>query len=103
MDEAIQRWVDTKTEWAVLDGEATELEDLTKTVIGELVNQSAESSVGRAEHDARASLRLKDHLRKKREARTAANIKRAELDGMTMTFEAWRTRQATRRAEMNLR
>lgn len=37
------------------------------------------------------------------EAEHRANIAKAQADGLGVRFEAWRTEQATARAEMNLR
>ncbi len=36
-------------------------------------------------------------------ANTTFNIRQAEADGLRLRFEEWRTRNATTRAEMNLR
>ncbi len=37
------------------------------------------------------------------EAETKANVAKAEADGLAVMFEAWRTQQATARAEMQIR
>ena len=59
---------------AELDGAARMLEKMEKVLLSELVNQSGESSISKAEWEA-----------------------------TQMRFEAWRTKQATHRAEINLR
>lgn len=90
-------------DWAEKDGAARLLEEMRKSLLAELVNQSNETTLGKAEHWARDHRRYRDHLEKMVVARTAANIAKAKLDAMNMGFEMWRTKQATRRAEMNLR
>lgn len=103
LEEAIQRASELAVELAELDGEARRLEKLEKIIFSELVNQSNQSSVAKAEHWARDHDRYRAHVTGMVEARTKANVKKAEWDATQMRFEAWRTAQATRRAEMNLR
>ncbi len=89
-------------DWARQDGVAGGLEDMTKVILSELVNNSSHSTLGRAEHDARGSLKYKNHLIQAREARTKANILRAHYKALDMKFEFWRSSNATKRAEMRL-
>ena len=88
---------------AELDGAARMLEKMEKVLLSELVNQSNESSISKAEHWARRHERFKAHITEMVEARTSANVARAEWEATQMRFEAWRTKEATTRAEMNLR
>ena len=93
----------TALKFAQLDGEARMLEKFEKVLLSELVNQSNESSVAKAEHFARRHIKYKDHIEKMVEARTNANIAKAEWEAIQMKFESWRTLESTKRAEMNLR
>tara|TARA_R100001082_G_C4237652_1_gene105945 strand:+ start:45 stop:395 length:351 start_codon:yes stop_codon:yes gene_type:complete len=88
---------------AELDGAARMLEKMERVLLSELVNQSGESSISKAEHWARRHERFKAHIVEMVEARTAANVAKAEWEATQMRFEAWRTQQATHRAEINLR
>lgn len=100
--EQTNEWTKAALEWARLDGNARELEELRKTVFSEIVNQSNAKSVAKAEHEAQASHRYMEHIKKMVRARTEANIAKARMDGLKIQFEKWRTLQATRRTEMGL-
>lgn len=101
IDEFVERYRLTSEEWARLDGEARRLEEMRKPVLGELVNQ-ADGPVARAEHAAYASEHYRRHVEAMVKARTTANIARAEKDAAEMRFEAWRTANATKRAQMRI-
>lgn len=88
--------------WANQEGEARGAEELRKVILSELVNHSAHTTLGKAEHEARASLRYKTHIQEMVKARTEANILKAQLNAMEMRFEMWRSSNATKRAEMRL-
>ena len=100
---ALKNASDTAHEYARLDGEARMLEKMEKILFSELVNQSDESSVAKCEHWARGRSDYKKHISEMVDARTKANLAEADWDVTQMKFEAWRTQQATTRAEMNLR
>ena len=88
---------------AELDGAARMLEEMKKILLSELVNQSEKSSISKAEHWARDQSQYREHIEKMVNARTAANVAKAEWEATQMRFEAWRTLESTKRAEMNLR
>lgn len=88
--------------WAEQDGVARGLEEMRKSILSELVNQSAHSAISRAEHDAQASQRYKAHVRQMIQERTAANVLKAQLNALQMQFELWRSGNAMKRAEMRL-
>ena len=100
--EHINKWEVAAREWVKLDGEARRLEELKKTVFSEVVNRSNAKAISKAEHEAYASSEFREHVKRMVEARTRANIARAHMDGLKLTFEQWRTMQATRRTEMGL-
>ncbi len=103
IDQAVQDFEDLAVEWATKDGEARRLEKMEKILFSELVNQSNEKAVSKAEHWARDHERYRNHVAEMIAARTEANVTKAKLDAKEMRFEAWRTAQATRRAEMQIR
>ena len=103
IDRAVHDFEALAVQWANEDGEARKLEKMEKILFSELVNQSNETSVAKAEHWARDHRRYRDLVTEMIGARTIANVTKAKLDAKEMRFEAWRTAQATRRAEMNLR
>ena len=103
IDRAVADFEALAVQWAQEDGEARKLEKMEKILFSELVNQCNETSVAKAEHWARDHRRYRDLVNEMIGARTIANVTKAKLDAKEMRFEAWRTAQATRRAEMNLR
>lgn len=88
---------------AQLKSDAERLDKLAKRVLAQLVIHADGKS--HAEREARARIEPKYIAAEDAaiEAATAANIARAEADGLQVKFEAWRTEQSTRRAEMQLR
>jgi hypothetical protein len=84
---------------------ADKLEEHKKIVFAELVNQfrKTESAISGAEYKARASDAYKTIIEQYTGARTLANIALAELKSKEVMFEAWRTRESTKRAEMTMR
>ena len=103
IDEAVAEFETLAIQWATEDGEASKMEKMEKILFSELVNQSNETTVSKAEHWARNHRRYREHAMQMVVARTTANITKAKLNAKEMRFEAWRTAQATHRAEMNLR
>lgn len=87
--------------WANANGEAERLEHMRKVILGELVNQIG-GPITKAEHEAHGHKHYVQHIRDMTHARTKANIAKGEMEFMRMRFEAWRTVNATRRAEMKL-
>ena len=103
IDKASDNALEKAVKAAELDGAARMLEEMKKILLSELVNQSEQSSISKAEHWARNQDRYREHIDEMVKARTAANIAKAEWEATQMRFEAWRTKQATHRAEINLR
>lgn len=98
-----QRCHDALLRAARAKSEAERLAKLAKRVLAQCFIHAVGRSA--AERDAIARndvqyIRVEDALI---EAETAANLARAEADGLELRFEEWRTTQATARAEMNLR
>ena len=103
IDKARDNALEKAVKAAELDGAARMLEEMKKILLSELANQSGESSVAAAVHWAQKHEKFKTHITEMVEARTAANVAKAEWEATQMRFEAWRTKQATHRAEINLR
>lgn len=104
IDEIVERCNEAREAWALLDGEARELEEMRKPLRAEVSNQERRSglSATAADSQAEACREYKAHLMEMVEARTKANVKRAEVQGYELRWETWRTRNATRRAEMKI-
>jgi len=88
-------------EQAEAEGEADTLEHIAKRIFAEIVNQS-ETSVAKAESLARTHERYDAARIKAIKAHTRASVLKAELEAMRIGFEAWRTRNANRRAETKI-
>ena len=56
----------------------------------------------RAEAEVKASPEWHDHITKMVEARSAANLKKVQLEFIRMRFNEWQSENATKRAEMRL-
>jgi hypothetical protein len=60
------------------------------------------SSVARAEAEAKASPAYQEHIDGMVAARAAANRAKVKLDAARAWFDAWRTQESTKRAEMHM-
>lgn len=91
-------------EWADLDGKACSLEETRKV----LLSQIALTHIERGETSAKAETRALadqvyvEHIDAMVCARTEANKARARLDAARAWFDAWRTQESTKRAEMHM-
>lgn len=81
---------------------AEAIEERRKCVFSEMVNK-IDGSVSKAEHEARATAIYVQITEDLIEARTRANLSAAKAKGMECRFEAWRSANATKRAEMQVR
>ncbi len=93
-----------REEWVRLDSAARGLEELRTIKRSEIANQrkaDGESATA-AQQYAEGSSQYRAHVENMVKARTEANKKRAEVKGMEMKWDTWRSMNATRRAEMSL-
>jgi hypothetical protein len=92
------------SEWAELNGKASRLEEMRKSIRAELSNhyRAKAKSMAEAESQAEADPLYKKHIADMVEARTAANIAKASLDGNEWRLKLMQTLEATKRAEMRL-
>lgn len=89
-------------EAAVAEGEAMRCEKLEKSIFSAIVT-SMDGALGRAEHAARCHEKYISASEEATTARIAAGLAKARADLAKMRWETWRSRQANRRAEMNLK
>ncbi len=103
IDELVKRCNDARDAWAVLDGVADLADAHRKMVRSEIKNQlRGEMSNAAATDEAEGRAEYQGARARAIEARTLANITRAEFQGYELRFECWRTKNATRRAEMKI-
>ncbi len=104
IDDLVEACNLARDEWVQLDGKARELEEIRKSIRAETSNQGRRDglSATAADSEAEAKWEYREHVQEMVNARTAANAKRAEVQGYELRWETWRTRNATRRAEMKL-
>ena len=91
--------------YANAQSEADRLDGMRKRIFSLMVIEftGEGKSNAAAEHLARASDQYGEILEKHSDAATAANLARAVYDSKKVAFEFWRTKESTKRAEMNLR
>ena len=103
-NEIYQKLLQAGQTWAELDGSARLLEETRKTLLSQLSMEyikKGESSA-KAECQAMASADYDLHIRSMVDARTEANNARARLDAAKAWFDAWRTQESSKRAEMKM-
>lgn len=88
--------------WAEADGEARTKDAFRKRVFAQLVI-AANTSVAAGENQARIDRRYEVAEAEAINAETAANIAKAEMEAIRVKIDIYRTRAATRRAEMMLK
>lgn len=101
-DDRLERLRLKRVEWARKDGDARDLEELRKVVLAELFNHF-EGAVEARKMQAYAHQKYRDHVKRMVQMRTEANVLWADVLSMERDFERWRTKEATRRAEIGLR
>jgi len=90
-------------EWADTDAAASLLEETKHTVLSEVMADWPTDSNAGAETKARRDPRYRAHLESMTEARRLANRARIKLDSIRAFIDLYRTEQATKRAEANIR
>ena len=102
MDDLIEQARLTRVKWAEADGRARLMEEQRKVVLAEIFNNQ-EGSAAMREKQAYAHPRYKDHIGEMVQKRTEANILWATVLAQSQNFDRWRTKESSRRAEMQLR
>ena len=93
-------------QYADAQANAEYLEDFTKSLLAKLMKVAEVAGAKSAviqERDARADREFIRHLEGKKAATEMALALKWKLTIAQMRFETWRTTQANRRAEMNMR
>ena len=92
-------------EWSDLDAAHRRAEKLADLTLASLYGEHRGQKMGveDAKMAAKADPRYSEACEKAIETRRQANRKLAELRGLEYAWETWRTKNATRRAEMGLR
>lgn len=86
---------------AALDAEADHLEEMRKVVLAEQTDTAL--PLNKAEVAARISPAYIEHLKKLREAKAAAGDARGVVVYIAARLDAWRTRESSRRAQLQHR
>lgn len=89
-------------EWNELDKAASLLEETKTLVLSQKIAQLGDMPHNKAERIVKSSNEWMDYVTKLVEARSAANLKRVQMDYLRMKFQEWSSENATRRAEMRL-
>ena len=92
-------------EWADLDGKASLLEETKKTIAAQLTLEQIRKgdTAKAAECAALSSFEYGNHVSAMVEARRLANRAKGRLEAARAWFDAVRTVESTKRAEMNIR
>lgn len=102
-DELYERLRLIGEEWAKANGDAERLEEQRKSIYAALFLHSDGKTVAERECMAYASEAYRTHVEKMVAARELANLAKAKVDAARAWFEASRSLESTRRAEMGLR
>ena len=81
---------------------AEEAEEYRKSLFSELVNQSNQDSVAKAEHWARGHDTYKAATQKMIAAKTAFNVANAKSEAMRIQWETYRTERSFEKAQMSM-
>lgn len=88
--------------WVELDKAATILEETKTLVLSQKIKALGDMPHNRAEAEVKASPEWLDYVTRMVEARSAANLKKVQLEFIRMRFAEWQSENANRRAEMRL-
>ncbi len=89
-------------EWVDLDRAATLLEETKTLVLSQKIKALGDIAHNRAEAAVKASPEWLDYVTRMVEARSAANLKKVQMEYLRMKFQEWSSENASRRAEMRL-
>lgn len=88
--------------WVELDKAATMLEETKKLVFAQKVKAQGDIPVNRAENMVLATPEWHDYVTRIVDARSAANLKKVQMEYLRMRFSEWQSDEANRRAESRL-
>jgi hypothetical protein len=89
-------------EWVDLDKAATMLEETKSLVLSQKKAALGDIADNKAEKLVKASPEWMDYVTRTVDARSAANLKKVQMEYLRMRFSEWQSENANRRAEMRL-
>ncbi len=89
-------------EWVDLDKAATMLEETKTLVLSKKIKALGDMPHNRAEAEVKASPEWHDYITRLVESRSAANLRKVQMEYLRMKFQEWSSENATKRAEMRL-
>lgn len=89
-------------EWVDLDNAATMLEETKSAVLSQKMAALGDIPVSHAERTVKSSGEWLDFIKKMVDARSAANLRKVQMEYLRMKFQEWNSENANRRAEMKL-
>ncbi len=88
--------------WVELDGAARMLEATKSEVMYQMMAKLDDKTMAAREMKVRASPDWNEHVTKTVDARTAANLKKVQLEYIRMKFAEWNSHDANARAEYKM-
>jgi len=88
--------------WADLDGAARMLEETKTANLSTMMKRLGDIPAAHAERDVKASPEWHDFIKRMVETRTAANIKKVQLEYIRMKAAEWTSAEANARQERRL-
>lgn len=89
-------------EWVELDKSATMLEETKSAVLSQKMAALGDIPVSHAERAVKSSAEWQDFIKTMVDARSAANLRKMQMEYLRMRFSEWQSENANRRAEMRL-
>jgi hypothetical protein len=89
-------------DWCDLDSAARLMEETKTAVLSQRMKALGDKPAAHAERDVKASDEWHEFIRRMVEARTAANLKKLQLEYLRMQFSERQSFEATARAERRL-
>lgn len=89
-------------EWVDLDKAATMLEETKSLVLSQKIKAQGDMPHNKAEAAVKASPEWMDYVTRCVDARSAANLKKVQMEYLRMKFSEWQSDNANKRAEMRL-
>jgi hypothetical protein len=89
-------------QWVELDEAASLLEETKSAVLAQKMNALGDMPVSHAERAVKSSVEWMDYIEKMVRSRTAANLKKVQMEYLRMKFSEWQSENANKRAEMRL-
>jgi hypothetical protein len=89
-------------EWCDLDGAARMLEECKTATLSTMMKRLGDVPAAHSERDVKASPEWKEYLEKMVKTRTAANLKKVQLEFIRMKHQEWIASDANARAERRL-